>query len=126
MNDVYLVSAGVIGMVVSLVHGVLMQKLMIRPISAILMDGRVSIAARGLLSPLMHLSTAAWFLGGGLLVAVVVWPDAFDRFTVCVVVSFHYLYGAVFNFIGTRGRHPGWVCLMLSVLLIFLGLEPLR
>lgn len=114
---------GVIGSAVALVHGVLVQRLMVAPFAAFA-DGRTSAAVRRLVPLLLHLSTAAWFLGGLLLIAAANWFGREARLTTGLIVGGLYLYGALGNLWGTRGLHPGWMLMALALVLIALGLRP--
>ena len=61
--------AGVIGAGVAVFHGILVQRLMVRPFEAMaLADRRFSSVTRRLVPPLLHFSTVIWFLGGVALV----------------------------------------------------------
>ena len=114
--------AGVIGSGTAVVHGVLTQRFMVRPIEALfLSDGRISAPVRRLVPLLLHFSTIVWFLGGLALIAAAYWlrPDA--RLATSVFVGGGYLFGAIGNLWGTRGRHPGWMLLAAAVVLIVLG-----
>jgi len=118
MNDILLIIAGCIGVSVAIVHGVLMQKLMITPLLQSPYGQEMKIQARKLLPILLHFSTFFWLVGG---ICLVVAPYAFnqsERFVVSIVVGSLYLFGALGNFWGTEGRHPGWVLLATSVALI--------
>lgn len=119
MNNTLLISAGIIGASVALVHGVLMQKLMIDPLLNSSYGQQMKVQLRRLLPVLLHFGTLCWFLGG---LALVMAPFVFDqteRLVVSITVGGFYIFGALGNFWGTRGRHPGWVMLAVSVVLIF-------
>ena len=116
--------AGVIGSTVAVVHGILTQRLMVRPFEQLaLADGRVSAPIRRLVPLLLHFSTVAWFLGRA-------GPDrrrklvraATLRLATGLFVGSLYLYGALGNFWGTRGRHPGWMLMAAALVLIAYGL----
>ena len=61
-----LAMAGVIGSGVAVVHGILVQRLMVRPFEKLaLADGRIGVSVRRLVPLLLlHFSTVSWFLGG--------------------------------------------------------------
>ncbi len=113
-----LVGAGVIGVGVAMVHGVLVQRLMIAPLAK---GGRLNGAALRLVPPLLQFTTYNWLLGGAALVAAALWLGPQARLAVAVLVGSSYLFGAVGNFWGTRGRHPGWVLYAMAVGLIGYG-----
>lgn len=103
-----LAMAGVIGSCVAVGHGILTQRLMVRPLEqAFASDRRISAPIKRLVPLLLHFSTIAWFLGGIALIAAANWlgPDA--RFATGLFVGSLYLFGALGNLWGTRGRHPG-------------------
>jgi hypothetical protein len=115
--------AGVIGSGTAVVHGILTQRLMVRPIEALFVsDGRTSATIRRLVPLLLHFSTFAWFLGGLALIAAALWFDRDARLATGLLVGGTYLFGALGNLWGTRGRHPGWMLLAAAVILIALGL----
>ncbi len=112
------VVAGCIGASVALLHGVLMQRLMVVPILA---GSNYPETTRRLLPVLLQFSTFCWFLGGIALIATPVFPDRSSVLTTALVVASFYLFGAVGNFWGTRGRHPGWALLTVCIALIAWG-----
>jgi hypothetical protein len=120
MQDWALVGAGVIGAAVAVVHGVLMQRLMVAPVAA---NVQLSPVIQRLVAALLQFSTYNWLLGGVALVVVAVTaagPQA--RLAVGLLVGSSYLFGVVGNFWGTRGRHPGWALYAVSLALIVFGL----
>lgn len=119
-----LVLAGVIGSGTAVVHGVLTQRLMVRPIeTALAANGRIAGPIRRIVPLLLHMSTVAWFLGGLALIAAARWAGEDLRLWTGLFVGSLFLYGAVGNFWGTRGRHPGWMLLAASVALIAYGVS---
>lgn len=123
-HDIALGLAGVIGAGTAVVHGVLTQKLMVRPFEAAAPSiPGVSAPIRRLTPVLLHLSTVSWFLGGLALIAAIGFePGA--RLATGVLVGGLFLYGAIGNFWGTRGRHPGWMLMSAALVLIALGVRP--
>ena len=114
--------AGVIGGITAVIHGVLTQRLMVRPIEAALAaDGRVRTPVRRLVPMLLHFSTIAWLLGGVALIAAAGWFGPQARLVTGLGVGGLYLYGALGNFWGTRGRHPGWMLMAAALVLIGVG-----
>lgn len=118
-----LVGAGVIGAAVALIHGALVQRLMVTPIDALLgTDARAGVTRR--LNPaLLQFSTFNWFVGGIALIVAALWLDGPTRLAVALLVGSSYLYGAVFNLWATRGRHPGWALYGIAVTLIVFGVS---
>jgi len=123
-QDAALVAAGVIGSGTAVVHGILTQRLMVRPFEELsLADSRMSAPIRRLVPLLLHFSTLSWFLGGLALIAA---ADLFGRdarLATALFVGSSYLFGALANLWGTRGRHPGWMLMAAAVILIALGFD---
>jgi hypothetical protein len=119
-----LAMAGVIGSGVAVVHGILVQRLMVRPFEELaLADGRIGAPIRRLVPLLLHFSTISWFLGGLALIAAARWlqPDA--RLATGIFVGGLYLFGALGNLWGTRGLHPGWMLMAVALALIAFGVS---
>ena len=117
--------AGAIGSGVAVVHGVLTQRLMVRPFEALAQsDKRFSATIRRLIPVLLHFSTVAWFAGGIALIAAAIWFDPPARFATGLFVGGLYLFGVIGNFWGTRGRHPGWMLLAVALALIVFAIAP--
>lgn len=111
---------GVIGAGVAVIHGVLTQRLMVRPVLA---GDRLSPPIRRLIPALLQFSTYNWLLGGLALLAVAlapVGPQA--RLAVGLLVGSSYLFAVIGNGWATRGRHPGWALYAVSLGLIAYGL----
>jgi len=116
--------AGVIGSGTAVVHGILTQRLMVRPIEALFRShGRISAPVRRLLPGLLHFSTFNWFLGGLALIAAAIWFEQDARFATGLLVGSSYLYGALGNLWVTRGRHVGWVLYAVALVLIVFGVN---
>jgi hypothetical protein len=117
-----LAMAGIIGAGVAVVHGVLVQRLMVRPFEAFaLADRRIAGSTRRLVPLLLHFSTIFWFLGGLALVAAANWFGPDVRLAISLFVGVSYLFGAIGNLWATRGRHPGWMLMAAALVLILLG-----
>jgi hypothetical protein len=111
--------AGVIGSGTAVVHGILTQRLMVRPIEALFLShGRISAPVRRLMPGLLHFSTIVWFLGGLALIAASIWFDRDAKLATGLFVGSTYLFGALGNLWGTRGRHPGWMLMAAALVLI--------
>ena len=111
--------AGVIGSGTAVVHGILTQRLMVRPIEALLLNaGRTSATIRRMVPLALHFSTIVWFLGGLALIAAALWFDRDARLATGLFVGSTYLFGALGNLWGTRGRHPGWMLMAAALILI--------
>ena len=121
--DVALGLAGFIGSGTAIVHGVLTQRLIVRPFDELAgSDQRMTGAIRRLVPLLLHFSTLCWFLGGLALIAAI-WFEPDARLATGLFVGSSYLFGALANFWGTRGRHPGWVLMAAAVVLIAFGID---
>ena len=115
--------AGLIGSFVAVVHGILVQRLMVRPIEALLLaDRRTSVPVRRLVPLLLHFSTIVWFLGGLALIAAAIWFDRDARRATGLFVGSTFLLGALANLWGTRSLHPGWILMTTALILIVLGI----
>ena len=116
--------AGVIGSGVAVVHGILVQRLMVKPFEQFaLADGRIGAPIRRLVPLLLHFSTISWFLGGLVLIAAARWSERDVRLTIGVFVGSLYLFGALGNLWGTRGLHPGWMLMTVALVLIAFGIS---
>jgi hypothetical protein len=111
--------AGAIGAATAVVHGILTQRLMVRPIEALFEgDGRVSATIRRVVPLALHFSTVVWFLGGLALIAAALWFDQDARRATGLLVGGTFLLGALGNLWATRGHHPGWMLMAAAVILI--------
>ena len=116
--------AGLIGSFVAVVHGILTQRRMVRPIEAFLLaDRRTSAPIRRLVPLLLHFSTIVWFLGGLTLIAAAILFDRDAKLATGLFVGSTYLLGALGNLWGTRGRHPGWMLMAAALILIVFGVN---
>ena len=121
-QDAALALAGVIGSSVAVFHGVLTQRLMVRPVEALFIaDRRIAAPIRRLVPLLLQFSTFNWLLGGLALIAAALWFGQGAKLATGLLVGSSYLYGAVGNLWGTRGRHPGWMLMAAALVLILLG-----
>ena len=122
-----LILAGVIGSCVAVLHGVLVQRLMVRPIEAFFAgDARIKAPIRRLVPLLLHFSTIAWFLGGLALIAAASWFERDARLATGLFVGSLYAFGALGNVWATRGRHPGWMLMAAALILIVFGVTDAR
>jgi hypothetical protein len=120
-HDAALATAGLVGSGAAVVHGVLTQRLMVRPFNE-LAAGRMGGAVRRLVPLLLHFSTFNWFVGG---VALIVAAGALGteaRLATGLIVGSSYLVAALGNAWATRGRHPGWMLYAVALVLIGYGL----
>jgi hypothetical protein len=114
--------AGAIGGVTAVVHGVLIQRLVVRPVeAAFLGDPRTPEAIRRLVPLLLQFSTVAWLLGGVALIVAARWFEPQARLVTGLLVGSLYLFGALGNLWATDGRHPGWMLMAAALVLIAVG-----
>lgn len=119
LQDAALIAAGVIGGGTALVHGILVQRLMVRPMEPVFATNQKLPPAIGRLVPLLlHFSTISWFLGGLFLIGAAIMADADTKVAAGLFVGSLFLFGALANLWGTRGRHPGWMLMAAAVGLI--------
>ena len=124
-HDVALAMAGIIGSCVAVVHGILTQRLMVGPFQEMsLADRRISAPIRRLVPLLLHFSTVSWLLGGFALIAAAIWFGHDAKLATGLFVGCLYLFGALGNLWGTRGRHPGWMLMAAALALIAFGVTP--
>ena len=88
-----------------------------------LTDKRIGGPIRRLVPLLLHFSTVSWFLGGLALIGAALWFQSGARLATGLCVGGLYLYGALGNLWGTRGRHPGWLLMAVAVRLIAYGVD---
>jgi hypothetical protein len=117
-HDTALIAAGNIGMIVAIIHGVLLDRMMVQPA---LEAAPLNRTSKRLFPVLMQFSTICWFTGGIALIAAPFWFDTSARLTTAIFVGCFYIYGALGNLWGTKGRHIGWVLLAIAVMLIAYG-----
>ncbi len=123
-QDAALGLAGVIGSGVAVVHGILVQRLMVKPFEPLLLaDKRMTASVRRIVPGLLHFSTFNWFLGGLALVAAAIWFEQDARLATGLLVGSSYLYGALGNLWATRGRHVGWMLYAVALVLIAFGVK---
>jgi hypothetical protein len=116
-QDLALAVAGVIGSAVALVHGVLTQRLIVRPLEVVAAP-KLPRSIRQLAAMLLHFSTFNWFIGGLALIVAALTAGHEVKLAVGLLVGSSYLYGAIGNLIATRGRHPGWMLYAIALALI--------
>jgi hypothetical protein len=118
-----LAMAGVIGGSVAVFHGILVQRLMVKPFEEFaLADRRIGAPIRRMVPLLLHFSTISWFLGGLALIAAARWLERDARLATGVFVGSLYLFGALGNLWGTRSLHPGWMLMAVALVLIAFGI----
>lgn len=119
-HEIALKAAGVIGSGVAIVHGVLMQRLMIEPFNRFA-GPRVGRSIQTLVPLLLQFSTYNWFIGGVALWIAAESPSHEARMATGLLVGSSYLFGALGNLWATRGLHPGWILYLAALGLIAFG-----
>ncbi|ANY71174.1 hypothetical protein [Paenibacillus ihbetae] len=122
-NSIALTAAGVIGGGTAVIHGVVMQRIIIRPIEAdFAANGRISGTLQKLIALLLHVSTFNWLLSGIALIAAAIWFEHDVRLVVGLLACSSFLYGAIIAFWSIRRAHPGGILMSAACILIVLGL----
>ncbi|MEM1142752.1 MAG: hypothetical protein AAF671_04285 [Pseudomonadota bacterium] len=111
-------AGGCLGSSVAIIHGILMQKHLVAPVTA---SAQLSSNAQQLVLLLLQFSTFVWLGGGLALICAALFLTSTTAFIIASLVGVCYLYGAVGNFWATRGRHFGWIPLIAAVLSISWG-----
>jgi hypothetical protein len=120
-HDVALAIAGSIGSSVAIVHGVLVQGLLVKPFAELAATRLPAMRTR-LLGGLLHFSTFNWFLSGLALLASAFASEQQVKLAVGLFAGSSFLYGALGNLWATRRPHPGWILYGAALLLIAYGL----
>jgi len=123
LPDVALIAAGAIGCAVAVIHAVLVHRFIAAPVSRLMAtEQRFPRRTIRMVASLLQFSTFAWVLGGLALIYVAVFGGVQARWTAGLLTAALYLYGAVGNAWASRGRHPGWILMVIATLLIGYGL----
>lgn len=121
----YLLIAGVLALILGVVHSVLGEKLIfkrLRSIDLTLVSGSQAISPqhlRTIWSTWHLISIFGYGLGAILLILSLSPNDAIDLISKAVELTF--LVSAIFWLIGTRGRHPAWFVFLMIALLSWLA-----
>lgn len=121
LGDDALAVAGIIGCVVAVIHGVLVQRILVRPLEGITLP-RLSGSNKRLLAALLHFSTFNWLVSGIALVYGAFFFSRQAKLVTALLVGSCYLFGAVGNLWAVRRPHPGWILYGMAVFLIGFGL----
>ncbi len=119
--DIAFVIAGVVGAIGAIVHGVLTQRFLVRPIQE-LTATKMSGTLRRLVAALLQFSAFMWLVGGLALIVAVYAFEREARFATGLLVGVSYLFAVIGNLWATRGRHPGWVVFGVALVLVIYGL----
>jgi hypothetical protein len=115
MNDIFLIVAGIGGMVIAAIHGRIGQTVILARITGL------SRTLQNINTAVFQLSTLYWFVGGATLVLAPFTLPPDMRTAIAVTVAFMYLAGAAGNLWATRGRHFGWPMLTGVAILALIG-----
>lgn len=119
MPHIALMLAGMIGAATAIIHGILTQRLIVRPVGRALTEQTsVSASIRRLVPMLIQYSTFGWLVCGIALMIAANITDAEARLAISLLAATQFAYAAIGNFWGTRGRHPGWMLMAAAVALI--------
>jgi hypothetical protein len=105
MHDILLQVSGVAAIAAALIHGVLSETKVFP---------RVTIqpqSLRTLFRFVWQVPTAAWIIGGVLLIAAPTMASDAARHWIVVTLACLFAFSALGNAVGTRGRHFGWMVL---------------
>lgn len=123
MQNLALSLAGLIGGASGIFHGIVTQRLVVKPIDHRLAnDAGVSPTIRRIVPPLLHYSTFSWLVGGLALIIAANVADAQTRLAIGLLVGSMFVYAAVANLWATRGRHAGWILMAVAAALIAVDL----
>ncbi len=121
-RDCALILAGVIGSGVAVVHGLIVQRHMVRPIEQIFLNQKPTAGSIRRITPwLLQFSTFNWLIGGFALVGAGIGFPPGARLATAALVGSSYFYGAAINLWASRGRHPGWGLYVIALSLIAFG-----
>jgi hypothetical protein len=124
-QSIALTTAGVIGGGTAVVHRMLMQRLIIRPIEAVFVaGGRISAPLQRLVLLLLHFTTLNWLLSGLTLIVAVIWFEENVRLATGLLAGSSFLYAAIISLWVMRRLHSSWILMTVAFILIVLGLTP--
>jgi hypothetical protein len=116
MRDLALQAAGVLAILTAIAHGAIAE---LRVFANARIEPR---RTRGLLRMVWQASTVDWIALGVLLIAAPAFGSERARHWIIAVAVVVYGYGALGNFVASRGRHVGWCLMAMVVALALLGL----
>ena len=119
-RDGALVLAGIVGCVVAVIHGVLVQRILVSPVRDIPLP-RFSATNKRLTAALVHFSTFNWLVSGIALVSSAFFFDRQAKLVTAALVGSSYLFGALGNLWSLRRPHLGWILYGVAVCLIAYG-----
>jgi hypothetical protein len=116
MRDVALRAAGVLAIIVALIHGAIAE-LQIFTKARIEPQG-----TRRLLRLIWQASTVDWIGLGILLIAAPWFGSAIARHWIIAIAVAVYGYAAAGNALAARGPHPGWILMLCVIALALAGI----
>ena len=115
MRDVLLQCAGVLTIIVALIHGILGE-------TKVFAHARIEPERlRTLIRLVWQASTVAWIGGGVLLIAVPWMQSEPARHWIVITMACVFGFSALANAWATRGRHFGWMALSAVVVMAVAG-----
>lgn len=118
MKDASIIIAGILGMIIAIIHGYLGATTIVGPIE------NIHPVAKRLLHAVFFLSAVYWFVGGAILAAAPFYLSTSARMTFALIVAVMFLSGAAANFWATQGTHFGWALLVIAAVLAWFGRAP--
>ncbi len=124
LHSTALLAAGAIGGGTAVVHGILLQRLVIPKIDTLLAAAAPSAPLQRLVSLLLHFTTFNWLLSGVALIAAVIWFGREAQLAASFFAGSSFLYGALCALWGVRRLHPSWILMSVAVVLVVWGIMP--
>ncbi len=118
MKDASIVIAGLMGMIIAVIHGYLGAATIIGPIE------EIHPAAKRILHAIFFLSAVYWFVGAALLASAPFYLTNQMRLICALIVAAMFMTGAIANFWATQGTHFGWALLAIAAFLAWYGRAP--
>jgi hypothetical protein len=105
MRDILLQISGVLAILAAAIHGVLSET---RVFPRVTIEPK---RLRTLFRFVWQVPTVAWIAGGVLLIAAPTMASDAARHWIVVMLACLFVFSAIGNAVGTRGRHFGWMVL---------------
>ena len=121
-TEVTFVAGGAIGIVVSVIHGILLQRKIIAPYLLEPSLETIPPALRLLIVLLLHSTTVAWLSIGMAVLAAPFFADPSGQRIIGGLAILNYAFAAFENGYATRWRHPGWVLLAIATVALAIGM----
>lgn len=122
-GDLALIVGGVVGGGTAVGHGILLQRVMVKPIEALAIPGSgISANIRRLVPSLLHFTTFNWFVSGLALIIAVLWLGPEAKLTTALLAASSFLYGTIANYSATKGRHYGWKLMAVALASVIVGI----